>query len=64
MSGLHGVMVMCVAIAPGIVVYVIGQRQRGREVLPTTLERLFAIVLVVLAVVALALHVTGIEPIV
>ena len=63
-SGVHGVMVMAVAIAPGIVVYVIGQRERGRAVLPTILEKAFAVVLVVVAVVALVLHVTGVSPIV
>ena len=63
-SGIHGVMVMAVAIAPGVLVYVAGQRERGRAVLPSAFEKAFAAALVVVAVAALVLHVTGISPIV
>lgn len=63
-SGVQGVMIMTIAIAPGIVVYAIGQHERGLPFLPSKIDKAFAVILVVAAVVSLALHITGIAPIV
>ena len=62
--GLQGVMVTTVLFAPGIVVYALGERGRGKPVLPHLHDKLIAAVVIVAAVISLYLHFSGISPIV
>ncbi|WP_302754471.1 basic amino acid/polyamine antiporter [Collinsella intestinalis] len=63
-TGLQGVMITTILFAPAIVVYAIGERDRGKPVLPRTSDKVIAVVVVILAIVSLYLHFSGISPIV
>lgn len=62
--GLQGVMVTTILFAPGIVVYAMGEQSHGKPVLPLLHDKLIAAVVIVVAIVSLYLHFTGIAPIV
>ncbi len=63
-TGLQGVMVTTVLFAPGIIVYAIGERGRGKPVLPSLHDKAIAAAVVIIAIVSLYLHFAGIAPIV
>lgn len=63
-TGLQGVMITTILFALAIVVYAIGERDRGKPVLPRTSDKVIAAVVVLLAIVSLYLHFSGISPIV
>lgn len=58
-AGLVGIMITTILFAPGIIVYVIGQRERGEAVLPQRADKIIAAVVVTLMVVSVALMATG-----
>lgn len=58
-SGLKGVLVMCIALAPGLVAYAITQWQRGDKILPQLRDKVFALALVVGTIAAIVLGATG-----
>lgn len=62
--GLQGVMVTTILFAPAIVVYVAGERGRGKAVLPNMHDKIIAVIVVVVAIISLYLHFSGISPIV
>ena len=47
-----------------MVVYYIGEKQRGKKFLPEKHDKVIAALVVILAIVSLALHFTGIKPII
>lgn len=57
-------MITTILFAPAIVVYAIGERDRGKPVFPRTSDKVIAVVVVILAIVSLYLHFSGISPIV
>lgn len=63
-TGLQGVMITTILFAPAIVVYALGERGRGKPVLPLAHDKVIAAVVVVVAIISLYLHFTGIAPIV
>lgn len=63
-TGLHGVMITTVLFAPGILVYAYGEKERGKPILPTKSDKIIAIANVIVAIVALYLHFSGIVPII
>lgn len=62
-TGLEGVMVTTVTFAPGLVVYAIGERGRGKKILPLAWDKIIAAAILILAVVSIYLQVTGIAPV-
>ena len=62
--GFQGVMVTTVLFAPGLVVYLYGEKERNKPLLPNKADKFIAAVVVILAVLSLVLHFTGIMPII
>lgn len=58
-SGLRGVLVMCVALAPGLVAYAVMRFARGAKILPTARDRAIALALALGTVAAVVLGSTG-----
>lgn len=58
-SGLRGVLVMCVALAPGLVAYAVVHFARGAKILPTARDRAIALALALGTVAAALLGSTG-----
>ena len=58
-SGLRGVLVMCVALAPGLVAYAVMHFARGAKILPTARDRAIALALALGTVAAVVLGSTG-----
>ncbi len=63
-TGLHGVMLTTLLFAPGLIVYALGEKQRGKAILPTKADKIIAVINVVVAIIALYLHFSGILPVV
>ena len=63
-SDIQGIMITTILFAPGLVVYYIGEKQRGKKFLPEKHDKVIAALVVILAIVSLALHFTGIKPII
>lgn len=63
-TGLQGVMITTILFAPAIPVYIVGERGRGKQVLPHLHDKLIAAVVIVVAIISLYLHFAGIAPIV
>lgn len=63
-TGLQGVMITTILFAPGILVYAAGEKGRGKPVLPAVHDKVIALVVVIVAVISLYLHFSGIAPIV
>ena len=58
-AGFVGIMITTILFAPGIIVYAIGQHERGEAMLPNRADKVIAAVIVVLMVVSIALMATG-----
>ena len=58
-AGLVGIMITTILFAPGIIVYAMGQRERGEKILPNMADKAIAAVIVVLMAVSIALMATG-----
>ena len=58
-AGVVGVMITTILFAPGIIVYAIGQRERNEPVLPNTVDKAIAVLILVLFVASIALMATG-----
>lgn len=58
-SGLELTFVACILYAPGILVYALGKKERGRPVFERPYEMVLAIALVVLALIAIFMIATG-----
>lgn len=63
-TGLQGVMITTILFAPGILVYAAGEKGRGKPVLPAVHDKVIALVVVIVALISLYLHFSGIAPIV
>lgn len=63
-TGLEGVMVTSVAFAPGLIVYVLGEKGRQKPILPHVWDKIIAVLIVIGAIVSVYLQVSGISPIV
>lgn len=63
-TGLQGVMVTTILFAPGILVYALGEHGRNKPVLPLMRDKVIALVAIVVAIISLYLHFSGIAPIV
>ncbi len=58
-SGLELTFIACILYAPGILVYALGKKERGRPVFERPYEMVLAIALVILALIAIFLIATG-----
>lgn len=58
-AGAVGVIITAILFAPGIIVYAVGQRERGERFLPYLHDKVVAAVIIVLMVVSIALIATG-----
>ncbi len=58
-AGVVGIMITTILFAPGIIVYVIGQRERDEAILPNRVDKIIAVVIVVLMVISIGLMATG-----
>lgn len=58
-AGLVGIMITTILFATGIIVYAMGQRERGEKILPNMADKAIAAVIVVLMAVSIALMATG-----
>lgn len=58
-TGLQGVMITTILFAPAIPVYMLGERGRGKPVLPHLHDKLIAAVVIVVAIISLYLHFAG-----
>ena len=58
-SGLELTFIACILYAPGILVYALGKKERGRPVFERPYEMVLAIALAVLALIAIFMIVTG-----
>ena len=58
-AGVVGVMITTILFAPGIIVYAICQRERNEPVLPNTVDKAIAVLILVLFVASIALMATG-----
>ncbi len=58
-AGAVGVIITTILFAPGIIVYAVGQRERGERFLPYLHDKVVAAVIIVLMVVSIALIATG-----
>lgn len=58
-GGLVGLMITTILFAPGIVLYVRGQKERGQAVLPLMVDKIVAIAIVVFFLVSIFLIATG-----
>ena len=58
-SGLELTFIACILYAPGILVYALGKKERGRPVFERPYEMVLAIVLIVLALIAIFMIATG-----
>lgn len=58
-GGLTGLMITTILFAPGILLYVYGQKERGQTILPKTSDKVVAAAIVVFFVVSLVMIVTG-----
>ena len=63
-TGLQGVMVTTILFAPGILVYALGERGRKHPVLPLAHDKVIAAVVIVVAIISLYLHFSGIAPVI
>ena len=52
-------MITTILFAPGIIVYVIGQRERGEAILPNRADKAIAATIVILMVISMGLMATG-----
>ena len=57
-------MITTILFAPGILVYAAGEKGRGKPVLPAVHDKVIALVVVIVALISLYLHFSGIAPIV
>lgn len=58
-GGVQGVMITTILFTPGIIVYAIGQKERGKQFLPHAVDKVIAAVIVVLMAVSVYLIATG-----
>ena len=58
-SGLELTFIACILYAPGILVYALGKKERGRPVFERPHEMVLAIALAVLALIAIFMIATG-----
>ena len=58
-SGLELTFIACILYAPGIIVFALGKKEKGRPVFERPYEAVIAIALALLAVIALFMIVTG-----
>lgn len=58
-GGLTGLMITTILFAPGILLYLYGQKERGQAILPKTIDKVVAAAIVVFFVVSLFMIVTG-----
>ena len=58
-SGLELTFIACILYAPGILVYALGKKERGRPVFERPYEMVLAIALAVLALIAIFMIATG-----
>lgn len=58
-AGLVGVMITTILFTPGIIVYIIGQRERGEAILPHTADKVIAAVIVVVMIASIFLIASG-----
>ncbi|MEF9926058.1 MAG: basic amino acid/polyamine antiporter [Raoultibacter sp.] len=59
-AGLVGVMITTILFAPGIIVYVMGQRERKMPILPSLADKIIAAVIVALMILSIILMATGV----
>lgn len=63
-TGLEGMMVTTVCFAPGLIVYIVGEKGRGKPLFPKAWDKIIAIAIVVLCIYSIYLQVSGVAPIV
>ena len=63
-TGLEGVMVTTVTFLPGLVVYILGEKGRGKPVLPKAWDKIIAVLIVIGCILSVYLQVSGIAPVV
>lgn len=62
--GLQGVMITTILFAPAILVYWFGEKGRGKKPFPLKRDKVIAVVVIVVAIISLYLHFSGIMPII
>lgn len=58
-GGLTGLMITTILFAPGIILYAVGEKQRGQAVLPQTIDKIVAVVIVAFFVISIVMIATG-----
>ncbi|WP_260620228.1 basic amino acid/polyamine antiporter [Gordonibacter massiliensis (ex Traore et al. 2017)] len=58
-AGIVGIMITTILFAPGIIVYVVGQKGRGEPILPHVADKIIAAVIVAVMILSIALMATG-----
>ncbi|RDB64618.1 amino acid permease [Gordonibacter sp. 28C] len=58
-AGLVGIMITTILFAPGIIVYVVGQKGRDEPILPHVADKIIAAVIVAVMILSIALMATG-----
>ena len=58
-GGMQGLMITTILFAPGIILYAVGEKQRGEAVLPKAIDKVVAAAIVVFFVVSIVLIATG-----
>ena len=58
-GGLTGLMITTILFAPGIILYAVGEKQRGQSVLPQIIDKIVAVAIVVFFVISIVLIATG-----
>lgn len=58
-GGVQGIMITSILFAPGIIVYVVGQKQRGKAILGTAVDKVIAGVIIAAFIASVALIATG-----
>ncbi len=58
-GGLTGLMITTILFAPGIILYSVGEKQRGAAVLPQVVDKIVAAIIVMFFVVSIAMIATG-----
>lgn len=58
-AGIVGIMITTILFAPGIIVYVVGQKGRGEPILPHAADKIIAAVIVAVMILSIALMATG-----
>ena len=58
-GGLTGLMITTILFAPGIVLYAMGEKERGQKILPLKSDKILAAAIVLFFVISIVLIVTG-----